>query len=158
MRNVFGGLAAVVLLLALVLPAYAGRDKVYVCHAAGQSGTTKFVTIYVPATETGYPVGHFTESGTQLAGHEDDYLGQCKEEQQSPTPVPSSSPSTSPSATPDSTSSPSMEPSPTPEPTLVPPTPSLTPQPTSEPSSSPSPNPEESRAPTPTLPPTDTEG
>lgn len=63
---------AVVVVLTAAAP-----TKVYVCHAAGQTGTTKFVTNHVPATESGFPQGHFTEDGTPEAGHEDDYLGQC---------------------------------------------------------------------------------
>ena len=118
-----------VALIALALPvaAQATKDKVYVCHAAGHEGTTKFVTLYVPANESGFPNGHFTEGGTTAAGHEDDYLGKCIE-------------NTTPSPTPEIT------PSPTPEVTPVP-TPEITPEPTTEVTSDP----------TPTLPPTDME-
>jgi hypothetical protein len=62
----------------LAIPVFAAQpEKVIVCHAAGQEGTTKFVTLEVPATETGFPQGHYTEDGTPLAGHEADYLGPC---------------------------------------------------------------------------------
>ena len=56
-------------------------EMVTLCHAAGQAGTTKFETLTIPynaaygnANGNG---GHFTESGTPQAGHEDDYLGAC---------------------------------------------------------------------------------
>lgn len=154
MTKVLGGLVAVALLLVLVLPALAAKsDKVYVCHATS-SESNPFVTLHVPATETGYPQGHFTENGTQEAGHEQDYLGQCEGDEPSQTPESSSSPSTSPSASTTPSSSPSEEPSSSPSQT---PTPSLTPEPSSSPTSSPvAPSPTPS--PLPTLPATDTEG
>lgn len=116
--RVLGALAAVIILLAVALPALAGNDKVYVCHAAGRDGTTKYVTLYVPATDTGFPQGHFTEEGTQAAGHESDYLGQCAEDNE-PTPTPVAEPSPTPE--------PSSEPTPKPKPK---PTPKVTPPPT----------------------------
>lgn len=82
-------LIALVMVMALAAPAFATGDppeKVFVCHAAGREGTTKYETIEVPANEGGYPQGHFTEEGTPLAGHEDDYLGQCNEPDPDPEP------------------------------------------------------------------------
>ncbi len=127
-------------------------DKVYVCHAAGRAGTLKYVTLHVPATSTGYPKGHFTENGTQEAGHEQDYLGKCVTSEPSPTPTPE----------------PTNEPTATPVPTGTPtPTPTNTPsaEPTATPTNSGPPNPSETPTPTDTptitpritLPPTDTE-
>jgi hypothetical protein len=57
-------------------------DKVVLCHASGQAGTTKFETLTVAynaayGNENGNG-GHFTASGTAQAGHELDYLGACK--------------------------------------------------------------------------------
>lgn len=146
MRRFLGGLAAVAFVLTLAVPTLATQsEKVYVCHAAGRADEpANWVTLHVPATSTGYPQGHFTENGTQEAGHEQDYLGQCKEPQPSATPPispepslsPTPSPSTTPapSATPEVTSPPSPEPStsPSPEPTRTP-TPSVSPSPTSTP-------------------------
>jgi len=61
--------------------ASAKADKVTLCHASGQAGTTKFETLtvgysaaYANANGNG---GHFTASGTAQAGHELDYLGAC---------------------------------------------------------------------------------
>ena len=157
MRIVAVALAALIVAVILALlasPVLATKsDKVYVCHATS-SENNPFVTLYVPATETGYPQGHFTENGTQEAGHETDYLGYCEGDEPSQSPESSSSPSTSPSASTTPSSSPSEEPSSSP---TVTPTPSLTPGPSSSPTSSPvvpSPRP----SPLPTLPATDTEG
>lgn len=123
-------------------------DKVYVCHATS-SEFNPYVTLYVPATETGYPQGHFTENGTQEAGHEEDYLGQC---QSNPTPSPTSSatpvpPPPTPSPTPEPSESPSATPSPAPS---TEPSPSTVPSPSTPVSTS-------SPAPLPTPPATDTE-
>ena len=149
-KLIIGGVAAMLLLFPTF--AVAGQPKVDVCHAAGLAGTTKYVTINVPATETGYPKGHFTENGTQEAGHEQDYLGQCNSPSPSPSPtaspVPTTEPSTAPTPTPE-------EPTPTPIPARSP-EPSMTPEPTSTPSPSATPSPTQSATPRVTLPPTDT--
>ena len=52
-------------------------DKVTLCHAAGQDGTTKFVTLTISYNAAFGQAGHFYEDGTPRAGHEDDYLGPC---------------------------------------------------------------------------------
>lgn len=115
------GVLLVLLLVQAAPTVDAKQDKVYVCHAAGRDGTTKYVTLHVPATDTGYPKGHFTEGGTQAAGHEDDYLGECDEPEptatptQRPTPPPTSTPA--PTATPTSSPSSTPPPTPTPDPT-----------------------------------------
>lgn len=70
-------MVATILSVTLIATAAFGQIKVDVCHAAGQAGTTKFVTLNVPATDSGFPQGHYSEDGTPLAGHEDDYLGAC---------------------------------------------------------------------------------
>jgi hypothetical protein len=74
----------VVLLVALafVLPAFAAPAaavekvavKYFVCHADGQSGTTKFSYLELPYEATFGQAGHFNEDGTPAAGHEDDFL------------------------------------------------------------------------------------
>ena len=53
------------------------NDKVTLCHAAGQDGTTKFVTLTISYNAAFGQAGHFYEDGTPRAGHEDDYLGPC---------------------------------------------------------------------------------
>jgi len=163
MRKVLGATAAITLLLSLlVLPVMAGQPKVTLCHAAGLDGTTKYVTITVGWPAAYGPAGHFYENGTPRAGHEQDYLGACKEDPSatppitpspepslSPTPSPSTTPA--PSETPEVTSPPSPEPSvsPSPEPTLTP-APSESPSPTNTPTQVPS-------TPIPTPPETSTE-
>lgn len=98
MKRIVSAIAALALVAILAAPAAANKpDKVLVCHAAGQAGTTKYVTLEVPANEGGYPQGHFTEGGTTAAGHEDDYLGACEEE---PTPTEPQATPTEPQATP----------------------------------------------------------
>lgn len=78
-------LAVAAAFVTLTLAATAGAgDKVTLCHAAGLEGTTQYVTITV-----GYPAaygeaGHFYENGTPRAGHEQDYLGECKTEEPPP--------------------------------------------------------------------------
>ena len=52
-------------------------EKVTICHAAGQEGTTKFVTLTLPFNAVYGQAGHFNEDGTTQAGHEDDYEGPC---------------------------------------------------------------------------------
>jgi hypothetical protein len=72
-----GGLLAGAALFPIQM-AQATSDKVTICHAAGQDGTTKFVTLKISENavykENG---GHFFENGTPRAGHEDDYFGAC---------------------------------------------------------------------------------
>lgn len=52
-------------------------NKVTLCHAAGQAGTTKFTTLTISYNAAFGRAGHFYEDGTPRAGHEDDYLGAC---------------------------------------------------------------------------------
>jgi len=91
----------------------AQADKITICHGAGQDDTTQFVTLTL-ATNAVYQNqgngGHFYENGTPKAGHEQDYLGECRTASVSPSASPSVSPSVSPS------SSPSSNPSSTPTP------------------------------------------
>jgi hypothetical protein len=112
---------ALVLVLTLSSTVIAKSDKITICHAAGQDGTTKFVTLTISENAV-YGrkgnAGHFEENGTPRAGHEQDYFGACVAEE---TPSPTSSESASPSVTP--SPSPSETPVETPEPT-----PSETPQ------------------------------
>jgi len=81
MKRIGTAILAAGITLAIAGTATAQVEKVYVCHAAGQAGTDKFVTVYVPVNDGGFPNGHYTEDGTQLAGHEDDYLGRCVTEE-----------------------------------------------------------------------------
>ena len=53
------------------------EEKITICHAAGQAGTTKFVTLTLSYDAVYGEGGHFFENGTPRAGHEDDYLGAC---------------------------------------------------------------------------------
>lgn len=55
----------------------AGTPKVTICHAAGQEGTTQYVTLNISVNAVYGPGGHFNENGTTQAGHEQDYLGPC---------------------------------------------------------------------------------
>lgn len=156
MPNVIKAAAAAVLLVGvLAAPTLATKpDKVYVCHAAGREGTTHFVTLYVPANSGGFPQGHFTESGTTAAGHEDDYLGKCKEDQPSPTPTSTPEPTSEPSPTTTPTPTPVPSPTPTSTPTATPePTPTATPTPSASPTPTPTPVTPHPRT---TPPPTDT--
>jgi len=96
------GLIVVALGLVVALKATSVRqaqadpeDKVTICHAAGQDGTTKFVEITASRNAIFGQAGHFYENGTPRAGHEQDYLGPCN--RPSPSPSPSASPSPSPS-------------------------------------------------------------
>ncbi len=58
-------------------PASAATEMVTLCHADGQSGTTKFSTLTISWNAAFGQAGHFNEDGTPQAGHEDDYLGAC---------------------------------------------------------------------------------
>jgi LPXTG-motif cell wall-anchored protein len=55
------------------------HKKVTICHAAGQEGTDKYLTLTISEhavyKDRG---GHFYENGTPRAGHENDYFGECK--------------------------------------------------------------------------------
>lgn len=53
-------------------------EMVTICHAAGQEGTTKFVTLTIPYNAVYGQAGHLNENGTPQAGHEEDYLGPCQ--------------------------------------------------------------------------------
>lgn len=130
MNKIAAGLAVAGLLIlgALAGPASATGQKVTICHAAGQDGTTHYVELTISVNAVYGPGGHFNENGTPQAGHEDDYLGSCRAV---PTPTP---------ATPTPTPTPTPAPTPTPRPT--PTTGGETPAPT----------------PNLTLPPTDTGG
>lgn len=77
-RDVLLVAALALFLVGLVLPA-AGTpaDQVTLCHAAGQEGTTQFVTLTISANAAFGQAGHFNEDGTPRAGHEEDYLGEC---------------------------------------------------------------------------------
>jgi len=72
--------AAALGLAILAGTAAATPETVTLCHAAGQSGTTKFVTLTIPYNAAFGQAGHFGEDGTPNAGHEDDYLGPCTPE------------------------------------------------------------------------------
>jgi hypothetical protein len=61
-----------------VRPAFGTNEKITICHAAGQEGTTKFVTLELPPAAVFGPGGHFNENGTPAAGHEQDYMGPCR--------------------------------------------------------------------------------
>src|SRR5512133_2957351 len=66
----------------------AQQVMVTLCHADGQSGTTKFSTLTIAYPAAYGQAGHFNEDGTPNAGHEDDYLGPCLvEEDPTATPV-----------------------------------------------------------------------
>lgn len=64
----------------------APAEKVTICHAAGQDGTTHFVEITISWNAAFGQAGHFYEDGTPQAGHEQDVLGPCekKEEPEDP--------------------------------------------------------------------------
>lgn len=114
---------ALVLVLALALPATAAADKVTICHAAGLDGTTKYVRIVVARQATS---GHFDNNGTPLAGHEDDLLlegdVECPGGSVEPTPTPSQSVTPTPSQSPTASTAPTPSPSgePVASPTLTP--------------------------------------
>lgn len=75
----------------------AAKDEVCICHAAGQAGTTHFVTVCANRTAIYGQAGHFNEDGTPQAGHEDDYEGRCTEPSPPPDPSPTPDPDPSPS-------------------------------------------------------------
>jgi len=65
--------------------ASAATEMVTLCHADGQSGTTKFSTLTISWNAAYGQAGHFNEDGTPRAGHEDDYLGPCATSTSTPT-------------------------------------------------------------------------
>lgn len=71
-------LAAAGLAAAGVRPAFGGEEKITICHASGQAGTTKFETLTISPNAVFGPGGHFNENGTPQAGHEQDYMGACR--------------------------------------------------------------------------------
>ncbi len=78
------------------------EDKITICHGAGRDGTTHFETLTLSRNAVYQDQGqggHFYENGTPKAGHEQDYLGECRSTA-SPSPSASVTPSTSPSVTP----------------------------------------------------------
>jgi len=79
-------LAGAAALVAIVVAGVSGvralnaapAEKVTICHAAGQDGTTHFVEITASYNAIYGQAGHFYEPGTPAAGHEQDYEGPCK--------------------------------------------------------------------------------
>ena len=74
----FVGIVTLVALAIGVSATKATQDEVTLCHAAGQSGTEKFVTLTISENAAFGQAGHFNENGTPRAGHENDYLGPCE--------------------------------------------------------------------------------
>ena len=72
--------AAAGLAVAGVRPAHGQDEKITICHAAGLAGTTHFVTLELPREAVFGEAGHFFENGTPRAGHEQDYMGPCRDE------------------------------------------------------------------------------
>ncbi len=80
LARIAGILTSAGLLFALGAPMAAfgvGGEQVTICHAAGQDGTTQFLTLTLPYTAVYGQAGHFYENGTPRAGHEEDYVGTC---------------------------------------------------------------------------------
>lgn len=98
-------------------------QMVTICHAAGQAGTTKFVTLTIPYNAAFGQAGHFGENGTPNAGHEQDYLGACVEDPDPTEPDPTEPDPTEPDpTTPDPTVPDPTVPDPTvPDETVPPP-------------------------------------
>mgnify|MGYP001601632824 CR=1 FL=1 len=94
-------------------------DSVTICHAAGLEGTTQYVTLTLPYPAVYGPAGHFNEDGTPAAGHEEDYLGPCEEEDPTDVPQPTEAPD---DPLPTATEEPGPSPTPSDTPT-EPPTP-----------------------------------
>ena len=107
--KVYAYAAALALLVAGVImamatsPVDAGNHKVTICHAAGQAGTTHFVTLTISENAVYGPAGHFNENGTTQAGHEEDYLGACRV---TPTPEATPTATVTPTIPPTSTATP----------------------------------------------------
>jgi hypothetical protein len=102
-KAVIAGVLAVFVIVGAV-HATQNTGKTTICHAAGQEGTTHFVTLDLDNNALyGHNgnAGHFNEDGTPKAGHEDDYFGPCKgDASPSPSLEPSDEPSATPSASP----------------------------------------------------------
>lgn len=91
MRKVLG-VIGVWLALAVIFGAASGKgtavieslsmnEKITICHAAGLAGTTHFVELTISPNAVFGPGGHFNENGTTQAGHEQDYMGPCEEDE-----------------------------------------------------------------------------
>lgn len=71
-------------LIACIGPAWAAEaatqeDKVTICHVAGRADNpANYVTLTLPWNAVYGQAGHLNENGTPQAGHEQDYLGECK--------------------------------------------------------------------------------
>src|SRR5215203_3514785 len=87
-KSLFAAMAAsaLVFIVAMMVSANAAKaqipppgenGKITICHASGQAGTLKFETLELPLAGV---LGHFDESGTPLAGHEQDTFGPCETE------------------------------------------------------------------------------
>ena len=74
--------------------AHAACEKLTICHAAGQSGTTHFVEVTACRNAIIGQAGHFNEDGTPNAGHELDVFGPCESEDPTPEPTPEPTPDT----------------------------------------------------------------
>jgi hypothetical protein len=55
-------------------------QRVTICHIAGHAAPHNANEITLTLSEKGLR-GHFDERGTPLAGHEEDYMGECKRTQ-----------------------------------------------------------------------------
>lgn len=65
----------------LASTSFTDSDKmITICHAAGLEGTTHYITLNLPSQAVYGNGGHFNENGTPRAGHEDDHLGACNED------------------------------------------------------------------------------
>lgn len=73
-------LVAVGALMLMSCTAFAGggSEKITICHAAGLEGTTHYETLNIGYEAVYGEAGHFYENGTTRAGHEQDYLGECR--------------------------------------------------------------------------------
>ena len=79
----------VLITIVIALSLMAGTTgKVTICHFAGLAGTDKYVTLTLAWQAVFGQAGHFYENGTPRAGHEQDYLGACREPTNTPTPRP----------------------------------------------------------------------
>ena len=95
-KNLFYGLFIVFFALSLLSSNVVAKqdhpNKVTICHAAGQDGTLKYVTLTLGWNAVYGQAGHFYENGTPRAGHENDYLGACIGDTPTPTYTPTSTP------------------------------------------------------------------
>lgn len=103
---------------------FADNDgKITICHADGRDGTLHYSTLtlsYNAVYQDHGNGGHFYEDGTPKAGHENDYLGACREESGDPTPTPTTDPVTPTPTTDPVTPTPTMTVVPTATPTNLP--------------------------------------